>query len=140
MHNISSNPPTCGPLQAPFQSSIDHGCRFCCVVFLCDMYDTGCTLHHKDALLYEKYEEFTDEPIILLIVSSKLTGILLSSPEKTKKKDKKRAFRTPVGSKRIATSSRIELKPICTSNRVRDILIPSLSRTANRKTSEVSNS
>ena len=50
----------------------------------------------------------------------------MSTLEKTKKKDQKRAFRFPMGSKRIAIGSRIKLK-IYTSNREREILIPSLS-------------
>ena len=68
-----------------------------------------------------------------------LTGTLLSSPEKTKKKVQKGGFRTPVGSKRITIGSRIELETY-TTNREREVLILSLSCMANRRTSEISNS
>jgi len=59
-----------------------------------------------------------------------LIGILLSSLEKTKKKDQKRAFCTPVGSKRITMGSRVKLETY-TLNRERKVMIPSVSHTAN---------
>ena len=81
----------------------------------------------------------TTRPPVPVEPKEELTGILLSSPEKTKEKDQKREFWTPVGSKHIAIGSRIKLKAY-TSNRECKVLIPSLSRSANRKTSEASNS
>ena len=66
---------------------------------------------------------YTDRHSFVLLRPKKLTGILLSSPEKTKKRDQKGDPRTPLGSKRKKIDTRIELETNA-SNRECEILIP----------------